>query len=171
MPKSARPYLKRANAVRRGGNVEGEENGGNGADGEEAEGSIELGEARYVVMSEAEQFVLTISEKWLRQAHGRPTSTVPPTAAAKASTAMAVTGKNGRLVASFPVRGQQSDHAGHRRRSAHPLPGGTASASLAARRKGSIVFLDRGGREGRFGRTLDRGKAKRTAASKPVSML
>src|SRR5579871_6161161 len=54
-------YLKRANAVRRGSNGEAEENGG--TDQEEAEGAIELGERRYVEMSAAEQFVLTISEK------------------------------------------------------------------------------------------------------------
>jgi DNA gyrase subunit A len=45
-------YLKRANAVRRGSNGEGEDNGA--TDGEEAEGAIELGEQRYVIMSEAE---------------------------------------------------------------------------------------------------------------------
>src|SRR5579872_6429238 len=39
-------YLKRANAVRRGTSGEGEENGGNGADGEEATGAIELGQTR-----------------------------------------------------------------------------------------------------------------------------
>src|ERR1700727_2499555 len=45
-------YLKRANAVRRGTNGDAEENG---ADSEEANAAIELGETRYVVMSEAEQ--------------------------------------------------------------------------------------------------------------------
>ena len=51
-------YLKRASAVRRG--EEGEE----GAPDTEEAGSdaIELGEQRYVEMSEAEQFVLTVSE-------------------------------------------------------------------------------------------------------------
>jgi DNA gyrase subunit A len=53
-------YLKRASAVRRGGNGEVEEVS---ADAEEAAGAIELGETRYVEMSEAEQFILTISEK------------------------------------------------------------------------------------------------------------
>jgi DNA gyrase subunit A len=55
-------YLKRASAVRRGGEdepVEAEDN----SDAEEASGAIELGEKRYVEMSAAEQFVLTISEK------------------------------------------------------------------------------------------------------------
>jgi DNA gyrase subunit A len=94
-------YLKRANAVRRGGNGDVEESG-NGADAEEAEGAIELGEARYVVMSEAEQFVLTISEKGF----GKRTSSYEYRTTGrggKGIVAMAVTEKNGRLVASFPV--------------------------------------------------------------------
>src|SRR5262249_23475264 len=54
-------YLKRANAVRRG---EGEEAVAEEADAEEtATGAIELGEQRYVEMSAAEQFILTISER------------------------------------------------------------------------------------------------------------
>jgi len=94
-------YLKRANAVRRGNNGDAEENGGNG-DQEEADGAIELGETRYVVMSEAEQFVLTISEK----GYGKRTSSYEYRTTGrggKGITAMAVTEKNGRLVASFPV--------------------------------------------------------------------
>ena len=51
-------YLKRANAVRRGG-VEDEA----APDGEEPVAAIELGEQRYVEMSAAEQFVLTLSER------------------------------------------------------------------------------------------------------------
>ncbi len=93
-------YLKRANAVRRGGNGEGDENGG--ADGEEATGAIELGETRYVVMSEAEQFVLTISEKGF----GKRTSSYEYRTTGrggKGIVAMAITEKNGRLVASFPI--------------------------------------------------------------------
>jgi DNA gyrase subunit A len=53
-------YLKRASAVRRGANGETEETS---ADAEETAGAIELGETRYVEMSEAEQFILTVSEK------------------------------------------------------------------------------------------------------------
>src|SRR5579883_1128075 len=53
-------YLKRATAVRRGGNGETEEAA---VDAEEATGAIELGERRYVEMSAAEQFVLTVSER------------------------------------------------------------------------------------------------------------
>jgi DNA gyrase subunit A len=95
-------YLRRANAVRRGTNGEGEENGNGGADAEEAEGAIELGEMRYVIMSEAEQFVLTISEKGF----GKRTSSYEYRTTGrggKGIVAMAITEKNGRLVASFPV--------------------------------------------------------------------
>jgi DNA gyrase subunit A len=98
-------YLKRANAVRRGGNGDAEDNGA-AADGEEAEGAIELGEQRYVVMSEAEQFVLTISEKGF----GKRTSSYEyrtTNRGGKGIVAMAVTERNGRLVASFPV--EESD--------------------------------------------------------------
>jgi len=93
-------YLKRANAVRRGSNGEGEDNGA--TDSEEAEGAIELGEQRYVVMSEAEQFVLTISEKGF----GKRTSSYEYRTTGrggKGIVAMAITEKNGRIVASFPV--------------------------------------------------------------------
>jgi len=96
-------YLKRASAVRRGGNGDAEENG---ADQEEAEGAIELGEIRYVEMSAAEQFVLTISEKGI----GKRTSSYEYRTTGrggKGIVAMAITEKNGRLVASFPV--EESD--------------------------------------------------------------
>jgi len=92
-------YLKRANAVRRGTNGDAEENG---ADSEEANAAIELGETRYVVMSEAEQFVLTVSEKGF----GKRTSSYEYRTTGrggKGIVAMAITEKNGRLVASFPV--------------------------------------------------------------------
>lgn len=51
-------YLKRANAVRRGG-AEDEAQ----TDSEEAVAEIQLGEQRYVELSAAEQFVLTLSER------------------------------------------------------------------------------------------------------------
>ena len=94
-------YLKRANAVRRGGNGEAEDNGS--TDNEEAEGAIELGEQRYVVMSEAEQFVLTTSEKG---ALGKRTSSYEYRTTGrggKGIVAMSITEKNGRIVASFPI--------------------------------------------------------------------
>jgi DNA gyrase subunit A len=92
-------YLKRANAVRRGGNGEAEENG---VDNEEAEGAIELGQRRYAELSAAEQFVLTISEKGF----GKRTSSYEYRTTGrggKGIVAMAITERNGRLVASFPV--------------------------------------------------------------------
>jgi DNA gyrase subunit A len=96
-------YLKRASAVRRGGNGDLEENG---VDGEEAEGAIELGQPRYVELSAAEQFVLTISEKGF----GKRTSSYEYRTTGrggKGIVAMAITEKNGRLVASFPI--EESD--------------------------------------------------------------
>ena len=98
-------YLKRASAVRRGGNGNGEAEE-NGADAEEAAGAIELGETRYVEMSAAEQFVLTVSENGF----GKRTSSYEYRTTGrggKGIVAMAITEKNGRLVASFPV--EESD--------------------------------------------------------------
>jgi DNA gyrase subunit A len=90
-------YLRRANAVRRGG-VEDEA----GSDNEEASGAIELGEQRYVEMSAAEQFVLTISEN----GYGKRTSSFEYRTTGrggKGIVAMSVNDRNGKLVASFPV--------------------------------------------------------------------
>jgi DNA gyrase subunit A len=91
-------YLKRASAVRRG--EEGEEGA---ADTEEAASdAIELGEQRYVEMSEAEQFVLTVSEN----GYGKRTSSYhyrTTGRGGKGIVAMSITQKTGRLVASFPV--------------------------------------------------------------------
>jgi DNA gyrase subunit A len=108
-------YLKRASAVRRGGDeepVEAEED----ADVEEAAGAIELGEKRYVEMSAAEQFVLTISEK----GYGKRSSSYEyriTGRGGKGIVAMSVLEgkkgakkirqKTGKLVASFPV--EESD--------------------------------------------------------------
>jgi DNA gyrase subunit A len=92
-------YLKRANAVRRGGNGDAEEVA---TDAEEATGAIELGQQRYVELSAAEQFVLTISEKGF----GKRTSSYEYRTTGrggKGIVAMAITEKNGRLVASFPI--------------------------------------------------------------------
>ena len=92
-------YLRRANAVRRGINGEGEEPA---IDAEEATGAIELGEQRYVEMSAAEQFVLTVSER----GYGKRTSSYEYRTTGrggKGIVAMAVTARNGRIVASFPV--------------------------------------------------------------------
>jgi DNA gyrase subunit A len=90
-------YLRRANAVRRGG-VEEEA----GTDQEETTNAIELGEQRYVEMSAAEQFVLTISEN----GYGKRTSSYEYRTTGrggKGIVAMSVNSRNGKLVASFPV--------------------------------------------------------------------
>ncbi len=94
-------YLRRANAVRRGG-AEDEA----GSDQEEASGAIELGEQRYVEMSAAEQFVLTISQN----GYGKRTSSFEYRTTGrggKGIVAMQVNERNGKLVASFPV--EESD--------------------------------------------------------------
>jgi DNA gyrase subunit A len=90
-------YLRRANAVRRG---DAEEE--TGTDNEDASGAIELGEARYVTMSASEQFVLTISEN----GYGKRSSSFEYRTTGrggKGIVAMSVNGRNGKLVASFPV--------------------------------------------------------------------
>ncbi|HJZ21985.1 MAG TPA: DNA gyrase subunit A, partial [Bradyrhizobium sp.] len=90
-------YLRRANAVRRGG-AEDEA----GTDAEDASGAIELGEARYVEMSAHEQFVLTISEN----GYGKRSSSFEYRTTGrggKGIVAMSVNDRNGKLVASFPV--------------------------------------------------------------------
>jgi DNA gyrase subunit A len=94
-------YLRRASAVRRGG-VEDEA----GTEQEEASGAIELGEQRYVEMSAAEQFVLTISEN----GYGKRSSSFEYRTTGrggKGIVAMSVNNRNGKLVASFPV--EESD--------------------------------------------------------------
>jgi DNA gyrase subunit A len=95
-------YLKRASAVRRGINGEAEEAA---PDAEDAAGAIELGERRYVEMSEAEQFVLTVSER----GYGKRSSSYEYRTTGrggKGIVAMAVTSKTGRVIASFPAEEQ-----------------------------------------------------------------
>jgi DNA gyrase subunit A len=106
-------YLKRASAVRRGGEDDVVEE--DDAEVEETK-AIELGEKRYVEMSAAEQFVLTISEK----GYGKRSSSYEyriTSRGGKGIVAMAILegkkgkktirDKTGRLVASFPV--EESD--------------------------------------------------------------
>jgi len=94
-------YLKRASAVRRGGNGDEEV----AVDAEEATGAIELGERRYVDMSAAEQFVLTVSERGF----GKRSSSYEYRTTGrggKGIVAMSITSRNGPLVASFPIEEQ-----------------------------------------------------------------
>jgi DNA gyrase subunit A len=105
-------YLKRANAVRRGqGGDEPEEAAVDAEEAQEAS-AIELGEQRYVEMSAAEQFILTISER----GYGKRSSSYEyriTNRGGKGIVAMAIwegkkgsetiKDKIGQLVASFPV--------------------------------------------------------------------
>ncbi len=104
-------YLKRANAVRRG-DGEPEEAQADAEEAAEAASTIELGEQRYVEMSAAEQFILTVSER----GYGKRSSSYEyriTNRGGKGIVAMAIwEGKKGeetikekigKLVASFPV--------------------------------------------------------------------
>ena len=112
-------YLKRASAIRRGTGAEVEATGEAGAeDAHETEqengdaGNIELGEQRYVELSEAEQFVLTLSER----GYGKRTSSyeyritgrggkgiVAMDIWQKVKGGFELKPKIGRLTASFPI--------------------------------------------------------------------
>ena len=102
-------YLKRASAIRRGTGAEVD--AGAPVDAEEAveaadTGNIELGEQRYVDMSAAEQFVLTVADRGF----GKRTSSYEYRTTGrggKGIVAMSLTPKTGRIVASFPV--EESD--------------------------------------------------------------
>jgi DNA gyrase subunit A len=105
-------YLRRANAVRRGLGEEAEEAVDAEPEIEEAEGAIELGEQRYVELSAAEQFVLTISER----GYGKRTSSFEYRTTGRGGKGIVamdnrerdgtLRAKIGRLVGSFPVEEQ-----------------------------------------------------------------
>jgi DNA gyrase subunit A len=105
-------YLKRASAVRRGLSEEPEEAVDAEPDTEEAAGTIELGEQRYVELSAAEQFVLTISER----GYGKRTSSYEYRTTGRGGKGIVamdnrerdgtLRAKIGRLVGSFPVEEQ-----------------------------------------------------------------
>jgi DNA gyrase subunit A len=103
-------YLKRAIAVRRGLNDDAAEEAADAeADLDEAAEAIELGEQRYVELSAAEQFVLTISERGF----GKRTSSFEYRTTGRGGKGIvamdnrerdgSLRTKIGRLVASFPV--------------------------------------------------------------------
>ncbi len=106
-------YLKRANAVRRGLDETAEEAVDAEPDLDEASGAIELGEQRYVELSAAEQFVLTVSERGF----GKRTSSYEYRTTGRGGKGIVAMDnrerdgtlrtKIGRLVASFPV--EESD--------------------------------------------------------------
>ncbi len=104
-------YLKRASAVRRGigGDTEEPAPEIEESTGEEATGAIELGEQRYVEMSAAEQFVLTVSER----GYGKRTSSFEYRVTGRGGKGIvamdvrerdgSIRRKTGNLIASFPV--------------------------------------------------------------------
>jgi DNA gyrase subunit A len=104
-------YLKRANAVRRGLNGDAEEPAPDAEDAPESgvTGAIELGEQRYVDMSAAEQFVLTISER----GYGKRSSSYEYRITGRGGKGIVamdvrerdgtIRKKTGKLIASFPV--------------------------------------------------------------------
>jgi DNA gyrase subunit A len=116
-PEERAAYLKRANAVRRGGEEDEEVAVEEDAEGEaEAAGAIELGEQRYVELSAAEQFILTISER----GYGKRSSSYEYRITNRGGKGIVAMGiwegkkgqqkikeKIGRLVGSFPV--EESD--------------------------------------------------------------
>src|SRR4051795_1136464 len=104
-------YLKRANAVRRSQN--GDELEESAVDAEEAQetaaSTIELGEQRYVEMSAAEQFILTVSER----GYGKRSSSYEYRVTGRGGKGIVamdvrerdgtIRRKSGSLIASFPV--------------------------------------------------------------------
>lgn len=109
-------YLKRANAVRRGDELDGGEVDEDAEAEETAADTIELGEKRYVEMSALEQFVLTVTEKGM----GKRTSSYEYRITNRGGKGIVAMGilegkkgaktirkKTGKLVASFPV--EESD--------------------------------------------------------------
>ncbi|MFL5165676.1 MAG: DNA gyrase subunit A [Microvirga sp.] len=105
-PEERMTFLRRASAMRRALGIEpADEPSANGVESTEAEEpvtrEVELGD-KYAQMDEAEQFVLTISERGF----GKRTSSYEyriTGRGGKGIVAMAVNERNGQLVASFPV--------------------------------------------------------------------
>jgi len=92
-------YHKRASAIRRGAGVEEE---AAPPEGEETVRAIEISEKRYVELSAAEQFVLTLSER----GYGKRSSSYEYRTTGrggKGIVAMSLTAKTGKIVGSFPV--------------------------------------------------------------------
>jgi DNA gyrase subunit A len=103
-------YLRRASAVRRGLNgAEAEEPALDAEEVQESADTIELGEQRYVEMSAAEQFVLTISER----GYGKRSSSYEYRVTGRGGKGIvamdvrerdgSIRKKTGKLIASFPV--------------------------------------------------------------------
>src|SRR6266699_918468 len=136
-------YLKRAHAVRRGGNGEVEEVA---EDVEEATGAIELGERRYVELSAAEQFVLTISERGF----GKRSSSYEYRTTGRGGKGIvamdnrdksgAIRARIGRLVASFPV--EESDQLMLVTDGGQLIRCGVAEISIKGRKTRGVIVFD-----------------------------
>jgi DNA gyrase subunit A len=138
-------YLKRANAVRRGLEETAEEAVDTEPEPEEAAGAIELGEQRYVDLSTAEQFVLTVSER----GYGKRTSSYEYRTTGRGGKGIVamdnrerdgtLRAKIGRLVASFPV--EESDQLMLVTDGGQLIRCGVAEISIKGRKtRGVIVF-------------------------------
>ena len=137
-------YLKRASAVRRGLD-EAEEAVDAEPDPEEESGAIELGEQRYVELSTAEQFVLTVSER----GYGKRTSSYEYRTTGRGGKGIVamdnrerdgtLRSKIGRLVASFPV--EESDQLMLVTDGGQLIRCGVAEVGIKGRKtRGVIVF-------------------------------
>jgi DNA gyrase subunit A len=142
-------YLKRASAVRRG-QGETPEEAAEAASEVEAEegatGAIELGEQRYVEMSAAEQFVLTISERGF----GKRTSSYEYRTTGRGGKGIvamdnreksgAIRPRIGRLVASFPV--EESDQLMLVTDGGQLIRVGVAEISIKGRKTRGVIVFD-----------------------------
>jgi DNA gyrase subunit A len=138
-------YLKRASAVRRGLDEAAEEAVDAEPDPEEASGAIELGEQRYVELSTAEQFVLTVSER----GYGKRTSSYEYRTTGRGGKGIVAMDnrerdgtlrpKIGKLVASFPV--EESDQLMLVTDGGQLIRVGVAEVGIKGRKtRGVIVF-------------------------------
>jgi DNA gyrase subunit A len=142
-------YLKRAGAVRRGQGETPEETAEAASEVESEEGAtgaIELGEQRYVEMSAAEQFVLTISERGF----GKRTSSYEYRTTGRGGKGIvamdnrdksgAIRPRIGRLVASFPV--EESDQLMLVTDGGQLIRCGVAEISIKGRKTRGVIVFD-----------------------------
>jgi DNA gyrase subunit A len=143
-------YLKRATAVRRGLNGDADEAAESEAeaevDAEEATGAIELGEQRYVEMSAAEQFVLTVSERgfgkrsssYEYRTTGRGGKGI--VAMDNRSKSGTIRPRIGKLVASFPV--EESDQLMLVTDGGQLIRCGVVEISIKGRKTQGVIIFD-----------------------------
>jgi DNA gyrase subunit A len=142
-------YLKRAGAVRRGQGETPEEAAEAASEVESEEGAtgaIELGEQRYVEMSAAEQFVLTVAERGF----GKRTSSYEYRTTGRGGKGIvamdnreksgAIRARIGRLVASFPV--EESDQLMLVTDGGQLIRVGVAEISIKGRKTRGVIVFD-----------------------------